>query len=161
MVVGFVLANNIPEFPERIRCIFLSATPHRASDRAAVLNNILTISGIMSSRQNMTDITTGSTLAQIINEDFGKHGSSLPIFSFFETLQIKLGISSSLIVEKSLVILGRTLCSCSLKSECLTNSLMVPQLTDSVLDEKEFSTSMQIIGIFANSIVPMIATTCH
>ena len=37
-----------------------SATPHKGSDYAAVLNNILTISGMMSSRHYMTDITTGS-----------------------------------------------------------------------------------------------------
>ena len=110
----------------------------------------------MSSRHYITDITTGSTSAQLINQDFGKHASDLSIFSFYETLQMKLGISSSLIVEKSSAILDRALCSCWLKFECLTNNLMVSQLKDSVLDKKEFSTSMQIIGIFANSIVPMI-----
>ena len=39
---------------------------------------------------------------------------------------------------------------------CLANNLMVSQLKDSVLVEKEFSTSMQIIGISVNLIVPMI-----
>lgn len=112
----------------------------------------------MSSRHYITDITTSSISAQLINEDFGKHASDLPIFSFYETLQMKLGISSSLIVEKSSAILGGALCSCWLIFECLTNDLMVSQLKDPVLDEKEFSTSMQIIGIFANSIVPMIKT---
>ncbi len=112
----------------------------------------------MSSRYYITDITTGSTSAQLINEDFGKHAGGLPIFSFYETLEMKLGISSSLIVEKSSAILGRALCSCWLKFEYLTNNLMVSQLKDSVLDEKEFSTSMQIIAISANSIVPMIQT---
>lgn len=110
----------------------------------------------MSSRHYITDITTGSTSAQVINEDFWKHASDLPIFSFYETLEMKLGISSSLIVEKNSAILGRALCSCWLEFECFTNDLMVSQLKDSVSDEKELSTSMQIIGIFANSIVPMI-----
>ena len=110
----------------------------------------------MSSRHYITDITTGSISAQLVNEDFGKHASDLPIFSFYETLQMKLGISFSLIVEKSSAILGRALCCCWLKFGCLTNNLMVSQLKDSVLDEREFSISMQIIGIFANSIVPMI-----
>jgi len=112
----------------------------------------------MSSRQYITDITTGSISAQLIDEDFGKHASDLPIFSFYETLQMKLGISSSLIVEKSSAILGRALCSCWLKVECLMNNLMVSQSKDSIFDEKEFSTSTQIIGIFANSIVQMIET---
>ena len=151
-----MLANNVPEFQERIRCMFFLATPHRGSDYAALLNNILTISGIMSSRHYITDITTDSESAQQVNEDFGKIASDLPIFSFYETLQMKLGISSSLIVEKSSAILGRALCLCGLKFECLTNNLMVSQLKDSVLDEKEFSTLTQIIGIFASSIILMI-----
>ncbi len=112
----------------------------------------------MSSRQYLTDITTGSISAQLINEDFEKYASDLPIFSFYETLQMKLGISSSLVVEKSSAILGKALCSCWLIFECLTNNLMVSQFKDSVSDEKEFSISMQIIGIFANSIALMIET---
>lgn len=105
--------------------MFFLATPHRGSDYAAVLNNILTISGIMSSRQYLTDITTGSISAQLINEDFEKYASDLPIFSFYETLQMKLGISSSLVVEKSSAILGRALCSAGSKPERLKNILMV------------------------------------
>lgn len=138
--------------------MFFLATPHRGSDYAAVLNNILTISGIMSSRQYLTDITTGSISAQLINEDFEKCASDLPIFSFYETLQMKLGISSSLVVEKSSAILGRALCSCWLRTRAsheYTNGLATK---DSVLDEREFSTSMQIIGISANSIAPTIET---
>ena len=151
-----MLANKVPEFQERIRCMFFLATPHRGSDYAAVLNNILTISGIMSSRHYITDIMTDSESAQQVNEDFGKVASDLPIFSFYETLQMKLGISSSLIVEKSSAILGRAFCSCGLKFECLTSKLMVSRLKDSVLDEKEFNTLTQIIGIFASSITRMI-----
>ncbi|KAI9759059.1 MAG: hypothetical protein M1835_000474 [Candelina submexicana] len=47
---AFVLANNFPEFQKRIQCMFFLATPHRGSGYAAVLNNILTVSGIMSPR---------------------------------------------------------------------------------------------------------------
>lgn len=112
----------------------------------------------MSSRQYITDITTGSTSAQLVNEDFGKHAGDLPIFSFYETLQMKLGITSSLIVEKQSAILGRTLCSCLLGLECLMNNLMLLWLKDSASDEKEFSTSMRIIGIYANLIAAMIKT---
>ena len=151
-----MLANKVPEFQERIRCMFFLATPHRGSDYAAVLNNILTISGIMSSRHYITDIMTDSESAQQVNEDFGKVASDLPIFSFYETLQMKLGISSSLIVEKSSAILGRSLCLCGLKFECFTNKLMVSRLKDSVSDEKEFNTLTQIIGIFASSKTRMI-----
>ena len=70
----------------------------------------------MSSRRYITDIKIDSVSAQLINEDFGKHASDLPIFSFYETLPMKLGILSGLIVEKSSAILGRALCSRLLES---------------------------------------------
>ncbi|KAI2615430.1 NACHT and WD domain protein [Hypoxylon sp. NC1633] len=83
---GLVVKKDIPDFKSRIKCIFFLATPHRGSDYAAILNNILTASGIMSSRHYCTNDTA--------------------IFSFYETLRMNLGFSSSLIVEKSSAILG-------------------------------------------------------
>ncbi|OTA58875.1 NACHT and WD domain protein [Hypoxylon sp. EC38] len=103
---AFILARDIPDFTDRIKCIFFLATPHRGSDYAAILNNILALSGIMSSRPYITDLTTGSTSAKLINDDFGKYANELPIFSFYETLGMNLGVSSGLIVERSSAILG-------------------------------------------------------
>ncbi|KAI0839441.1 NACHT and WD domain protein [Hypoxylon sp. FL0890] len=103
---AFILARDIPDFSARIKCIFFLATPHRGSDYAATLNNILTASGIMSSRQYIDDLTTGSTSTELINNDFGKYANDIPIFSFYETLRMNLGFSSSLIVEKNSAILG-------------------------------------------------------
>ncbi|KAI0107919.1 NACHT and WD domain protein [Hypoxylon sp. NC0597] len=103
---AFNLARDIPDFRDRIKCIFFLATPHRGSDYAAILNNILALSGIMSSRPYITDLTTGSTSAKLINDDFGKYANELPIFSFYETLGMNLGVSSGLIVERSSAILG-------------------------------------------------------
>lgn len=112
----------------------------------------------MSSHHYITDITTGSTSAQLINEDFGKHASDLTIFSFYETLQMKLGITSSMIVEKSSAILGRVFCLCSLGLECFKEKLMVLGLKESVFDEKGFNTSTLIIETFASLMVPMMKT---
>ncbi|KAI1407510.1 hypothetical protein F5Y13DRAFT_205954 [Hypoxylon sp. FL1857] len=103
---AFILARNVPDFRDRIKCFFFLATPHRGSDYAAILNRILTLSGIMSSRPYITDLTTGSTSARLINDDFGKYANELPIFSFYETLGMNLGVSSGLIVERSSAILG-------------------------------------------------------
>ncbi len=86
--------------------MFFLATPHRGSNYAAVLNNILTVSGVMSSRHYITDLTTGSTSTELINHDFGTYANDLQIFSFYETLRMNLGISTALIVEKSSAILG-------------------------------------------------------
>ncbi|RYP60677.1 hypothetical protein DL769_008016 [Monosporascus sp. CRB-8-3] len=103
---AYILARDVPDFKDRIRCIFFLATPHRGSDYAAILNNILMVSGVMSSRHYITDLTTGSTSTELINNDFGKYANDLQIFSFYETIRMNLGISSSLIVEKSSAILG-------------------------------------------------------
>lgn len=103
---AFILAQSIPNFKQRIRSIFFLATPHRGSDYAALLNNILTVSGFLSPRQYLSDLTTGSTSAQIINDEFGKQAKDLPVFSFYETLRMSMGISSSLIVDKTSAVLG-------------------------------------------------------
>ncbi|RYP71363.1 hypothetical protein DL771_004851 [Monosporascus sp. 5C6A] len=97
---AYILAKDVPDFKDRIRCIFFLATPHRGSDYAATLNNILMVSGVMSSRPYIRDLTTGSTSTELINNDFGKYANDLQIFSFYETIRMNLGISSGLIVEK-------------------------------------------------------------
>lgn len=103
---AFILARDAPEFQERIRCIFFLATPHRGSDYAALLNNVLAVSGVLSPRHYISDLMTGSTSAQLINEDFARYASELPVFSFYETLGTGIGISSCVIVDKSSAILG-------------------------------------------------------
>ncbi|KAI1300890.1 NACHT and WD domain protein [Xylaria venustula] len=78
------------QLAERIRCIFFLATPHKGSEYASVLNRILKISGITgitSSREYITELTKGSISAQLINEDFARYASDLPIYSFYETLE--------------------------------------------------------------------------
>lgn len=95
------------DFRDRIRCIFFLATPHRGSDYAAILNNILTITGILSSRDYIKDLTTGSSSAQLINDEFGKYAHDLPIFSFYETLRMNVGLSSTVIVKPDSAVLGK------------------------------------------------------
>ena len=86
--------------------IFFLATPHRGSDYAGVLNNILSVSGIMSSRLYISDLTRGSMSIQDINNDFGKYARDLPIFTFYETQKTSLGVSSIQIVDKESAVLG-------------------------------------------------------
>ncbi|KAJ9155418.1 GPI inositol-deacylase [Pleurostoma richardsiae] len=103
---AYILSRDVLDLKGRIRCIFFLATPHRGSDYAETLNNILTVSGILSSRDYIRDLTAGSTSAQLINNEFGKYAHDLPIFSFYETLRMSLGLSSSLIVDKNSAVLG-------------------------------------------------------
>ncbi|KAI1125662.1 NACHT and WD domain protein [Nemania abortiva] len=97
------------QLAKRIRCIFFLATPHKGSDYASVLNRVLKISGVTgmtSPREYISELTRGSTSARLINEDFGRCGTDLHIYSFYETLETSLGVSSSLIVDKDSAVLG-------------------------------------------------------
>jgi hypothetical protein len=96
-----------PEFAARIQSVFFLATPHRGSDYASTLSNVLKISGFLSSREYLSELTTGSASIQLINQDFARYAGDLHIFSFFETLRMSLGgLASALIVDKSSAILG-------------------------------------------------------
>ncbi|KAK9778605.1 putative NACHT and WD domain protein [Seiridium cardinale] len=103
---AFILSRDTADFEGRIKCFFFLATPHRGSDYAAILNNILNVSGIMSSRHYISDIMTGSASSQLINEEFAERADDLMIYSFYETLRMNLGITSAMIVERSSAILG-------------------------------------------------------
>ncbi|KAJ3487312.1 hypothetical protein NLG97_g6435 [Lecanicillium saksenae] len=102
----FILAQDIPSWKHRIRSIFFLATPHRGSNYAAVLKNILTVSGAASNRQYVGDLTTSSQTLKLINEDFGKRAHDIAIYSFFETLKTKIGPTSILVVDKESAVLG-------------------------------------------------------
>lgn len=88
--------------------MFFLATPHRGSDYAAVLNNVLKycgITGLTSPRDYIKDLKSGSASTQLINDNFARHAKDLTIYSFCETLPTISG-SSALIVDKSSAILG-------------------------------------------------------
>src|SRR5688500_6896831 len=62
-----------PEFADRVQSIFFLATPHRGSDYASTLSNVLKISGFLSSREYVEELITGSASIQRINEGFCKY----------------------------------------------------------------------------------------
>ncbi|KAK8856979.1 WD40 repeat-like protein [Apiospora arundinis] len=93
-------------FAQRIKCIFFLATPHRGSDYAAVLSNILKVSGFLSSKQYLSDLMTGSTSTQLINDGFARYADDIRIFSFFETQEMDFKVSSAMIVDRTSAVLG-------------------------------------------------------
>lgn len=106
---AYILARESrsdPEFSKRIQCVFFLATPHRGSDYADILNNVLKVSGFISPKQYLADLMTSSSSIQLINQDFCKYSDDLHVFSFFETLEMSLGLTSALIVQKSSAVLG-------------------------------------------------------
>ncbi|TGJ87337.1 hypothetical protein E0Z10_g1497 [Xylaria hypoxylon] len=59
-----------------------------------------------STREYISELSKGSTSAQLINEDFGRYASSLCIYSFYETLETSVGVHSFLVVDKDSAVLG-------------------------------------------------------
>jgi hypothetical protein len=102
---AFILSKDVPSLSTRIRCIFFLSTPHRGSNYASILNNIISAVGLHS-RQYLSDIATGSLSIQLLNDDFGKLAHELPIFSFWEREKMSVGPSSILVVEMDSAILG-------------------------------------------------------
>jgi WD40 repeat protein/pimeloyl-ACP methyl ester carboxylesterase len=91
---------------ERIKCMFFLATPHRGSDSASLLNNLLSASGVLSARQYVTDLGRNSLSLQIINDEFKKYANDVELWSFYETVKTRLGLKSAIIVERDSAVLG-------------------------------------------------------
>jgi len=93
--------------------MFFLATPHRGSDSAKLLSNILQASIVLSSRQYVADIFKGSFSLQIINDEFRAFTDQVQLWSFYETVKTKTGAASSmLIVERDSAVLGIAILLC-------------------------------------------------
>ncbi|KAI0400118.1 hypothetical protein F4802DRAFT_620340 [Xylaria palmicola] len=107
---AYILAQKDPKhfaLAQRIQCMFFLATPHRGSDSARLLNNILKASLFYSSRQYIVDIFKGSASLQVINDEFSAFADKLQLWSFYETLKTRTSPTSSvLIVERDSAVLG-------------------------------------------------------
>ncbi|KAI1295904.1 hypothetical protein F5Y03DRAFT_399068 [Xylaria venustula] len=107
---AYILAQQDPRthlLANRIRSMFFLATPHRGSDSAKLLNNVLRASTVLSSRQYITDIFKGSPSLQVINDEFRVFTDNVEIWSFYETLKTRTSVASSvLIVERDSAVLG-------------------------------------------------------
>ncbi|KAK3315934.1 hypothetical protein B0H66DRAFT_604240 [Apodospora peruviana] len=86
--------------------IFL-ATPHRGSQYAKTLNNILSAAPIQAPPKSyISALERQSAVIQDINEVFGHQCDDLSLVSFYETLPVKIGFTKLVIVEKDLAVLG-------------------------------------------------------
>ena len=88
----------------RFHTIYFLATPHRGSDSAKLLNNILQVAS--SSRAYVADLERGSSAIRSINEEYRHYSADVNIWSFYETQKLKLGFSSTLIVDPDSATLG-------------------------------------------------------
>ncbi|CAH0027950.1 unnamed protein product [Clonostachys rhizophaga] len=102
---AFLLARETPEFQSRIQTIFFLGTPHRGSKYAKILSRILSLSG-SSSPNYVKDLELDSVATQVLNEDFSKQAHDIHIYSFYETKEMKLGMTSGIVVPRNSAILG-------------------------------------------------------
>jgi hypothetical protein len=89
---------------KRFHAIFFLATPHRGSDLAQLLKNILRAAYI--SRTHGIDLERGSGALQSINEEFQQYSGDIDLWSFYETQKLKIGVFSTLVVDKFSATLG-------------------------------------------------------
>ncbi|KAL9122320.1 MAG: hypothetical protein Q9187_001129 [Circinaria calcarea] len=89
---------------KRVHTIYFLATPHRGSDSAKLLNNILQIA--YSSRAYVADLERGSGAIQSINDEFRKYSADIELWSFYETQKLHIGVFSTLIVDPDSATLG-------------------------------------------------------
>lgn len=83
----YVLAREDPaaaDLAQRIHSMFFLATPHRGSDMATILENILTVS--LRWKRHGADLTSASATLVATNNAFSHVASQLRLWSFYETL---------------------------------------------------------------------------
>jgi hypothetical protein len=85
--------------------VFL-ATPHRGSDLATSLSNLLWSSVGHSPQEYINDIKRNSDALMIINDAFRHVARYVELWSFYETVETSIGPHKTLIVKKDSAILG-------------------------------------------------------
>ncbi|KAL9628615.1 MAG: hypothetical protein Q9204_005780 [Flavoplaca sp. TL-2023a] len=105
----YILARQDPalqSLSERISAMFFLATPHRGSDMAQLLGNILRASVTHSQKPFIADLERNGMACQIINDEFRHHANNLQLRTFYETMKTNVGPISSLIVNQDSATLG-------------------------------------------------------
>ncbi|KAI9375175.1 hypothetical protein BJX61DRAFT_192037 [Aspergillus egyptiacus] len=85
----------------RFAALYFLATPHRGSDWAKILKNLLKVAY---DRAYVGDLEPSSAAVQVINDEFRHVSAGLELRSFYETQKMKM--FSSLIVEPESATLG-------------------------------------------------------
>lgn len=84
--------------------MFFLATPHRGSDLARTLTNILKVT--YGQKPYVNELERSSGLLSAVNDTFRHYAQELQLWSFYETLTTNILLSNAIVVEKSSAILG-------------------------------------------------------
>jgi PGAP1-like protein len=103
-----IISRQNPTFYDigkRIHSIFFLATPHRGSDLAQTLNNVLRVMST-GSRPFVANLERGSEATQILNDQFRHCYKGIHIHSFIESVPMNWGVGVGLVVDKESSTLG-------------------------------------------------------
>lgn len=90
---------------KRFYAIHFLATPHRGSDSAKLLSDIMHV--VYSSRAYVADLKRSSWAIQTINDEFRNYSADIDLWSFYETQKLTIGgVFSKLIVDPDSAVLG-------------------------------------------------------
>lgn len=84
--------------------MFFLATPHRGSDLARTLSNILRV--VYRQKPYVNELEPSSALLSSVNDTFRHYAQDLQLWSFYETIQSNLPGPKALIVDKVSATLG-------------------------------------------------------
>lgn len=93
------------DLAKRIHTMCFLATPHKGSDSAKLLSNVLQVA--YSSRAYVSELKKGSYALQAINDEFCDCSSDVVLWSFYETQKLSIGgLFSTLIVDPESAVLS-------------------------------------------------------
>lgn len=104
---AYILAGQDPtcrELAGRIHSIFFLGTPHRGSDLALVLENMLAVA--WGQKPFVKDLVPNSNTLTEINDAFRHYTLDLKLPSLYETHPVKTKLMNRLVVEKLSSTLG-------------------------------------------------------
>jgi hypothetical protein len=104
----YILARQDPaacELAARVHSIFFLGTPHRGSEMATVLENMLTVA--LGKKPFVADLIPNSAALSAINDTFRHLAPALRLWSFYETLPVRAaGVMNRIVVERHSATLG-------------------------------------------------------
>jgi hypothetical protein len=103
-----ILSRENPKYNDigvRIQSIYFLATPHRGSDLAQTLNNMLKAIPT-GSKPFVGSLERGSETINLLNDQFRHVCKGIAIHSFTESLPTNWGTGSGLVVDKQSASLG-------------------------------------------------------
>lgn len=89
---------------DRIHTLYFLATPHRGSELAKTLVNIMKIS--YGQKTFVTEVIRNSETIMSINDSFRHFAEDVQLWSFYETMPSNLVLTNTIIVDKASATLG-------------------------------------------------------